>query len=204
MAVYLNSRSKEPYLRLPAPHSNIILTSHYLENLEETYATLIETLNDPRVYPWLEGPPYPYSRYDAEQWVNLVYNENKRVLESLREDLSEGSTDAGKLYDISPFSCIREVVEQDPVTGEPIRDVFIGTIGLSRYPFYEHPYGSEERAEAQRQNDALPAGDGNIVWSIGCKLRFIPCFSIILLNIFPDRLTDPKIPFFPLSTVKAL
>lgn len=173
MAVHFNSRSQEPYLRLPAPHSNIILTSHHLEHLEETYATLIETLNDPRVYPWLEGSPYPYFREDAEQWVNLVYNENKEVLESLRAEFSEGSMGAHRFYDVSPFSCIREVVDQDPVTGDPIRDVFIGTIGLTRYSFYEYPCGSEEREEAQRKNDALPTGDGKIIWGIGCKLRYI-------------------------------
>ncbi|RJE27605.1 acetyltransferase [Aspergillus sclerotialis] len=203
MPVYFNSRSKEPYLRLPAPHSNIILTSHNLEHSEETYATLIETLNDPRVYPWLEGPPYPYSREDAERWVNSVYNENKGVLESLRAEFSEGSMEARKFYDVSPFSCIREVVEEDPVNGDPIRDVFIGTIGLTRYSFYEYPCGSEERAEAQRNNNALPAGDEKIVWGIGYSLAPSHHGRGIMTSVVKTLLRDWAVPCMNVQNLKS-
>lgn len=167
MAVHFNTRTKEPYLRLSAPHSNIIVTPHRLDQLDETCAVLTQWLNDPRVYPWLEGPPYPYLRQHAEGYIKMVCREHTQTLEALRVE-GEGSS-ARQFHGSSPFLCIREVVAQDPETSDPLQDVFIGNVGLSRYSFYEYPSGSEQREEAVRQNNALPVGDGKIAWGLGCK-----------------------------------
>jgi hypothetical protein len=49
--------------------------------------------------------------------------------------------------------------------GAPLEDILIGDIRLARSSFGEYPEGSEERAQAQKRNDALLAGDENIEWS---------------------------------------
>lgn len=77
-------------------------------------------------------------------------------------------------FDVCPFTCIREVLTADVVTGLPLKDILIGDIKLGRYTFYEYPLDSRERAQARRENDALPAGDGNIVWTLGGEMNFGP------------------------------
>lgn len=62
MAVHFNAVTQEPYLRLPEPHSNIIITPHRVDQAEETVLRLTELLNDHRIYQWLETTPVPYLR----------------------------------------------------------------------------------------------------------------------------------------------
>lgn len=187
MPIYFNTRTLEPYLRLSAPHSNIIITPYRLEQsqLEDTYTVLIKWLNDPRVYPWLEGPPYPYLREHAEEYVKAVSEETKQVLDAVRAEFANANATNGpsdtkyqsksqsqQFHGTCPFLCIREITHQDPETNDPLQDTLIGNIGLSRYSFYEYQSGSQEREEATRQNNALPVGDERIVWGLGCKSTY--------------------------------
>lgn len=179
MPVHYNPRTQEPYLRLPAPHSNIIITSHRPDQMDETCDRLCDMLNDSRVTSYLAGPPYPYLREHGEEWIRTKWIENERVLYTLRQEFEDlqsqqqpkvngaATEKHQEFFDVCPFSCIREVLDEDPETGVPLRDVFIGDVGIMRYAFYELPYGSEEKTEAQRRNNALPAGDESIVWGIG-------------------------------------
>jgi len=178
MTVYYNRLTKEPYLKLPPPLSNIIITPHRLENIDETVASMVDILNDPRVYPWLERTPYPYLNEDGVGWVKAHCKENEEVLSTLRRDLEQenlintknatvGSKQDREFFDNCPFTCIREVMAEDPETRAPLKDYLIGDIKLARYTFYEHPPNSKERAEAQRKNNELRAGDENIIWTIG-------------------------------------
>lgn len=179
MTVHYNRLTKEPYLRLPTPLSNIIITPHRLENIDETAAALAEILNDPRVYPWLEGTPYPYQHGDGVKWIKANCKEFEDVLSALRRYLEqrEGMSNSKsaavvskqdrEFLDRCPFTCIREVLEEDAASGTPLKDRLIGDMKLARYTFYEHPYDSEERSEAQRRNNELPTGDENIIWALG-------------------------------------
>lgn len=179
MTVHFNPLTQEPYLRLPEPHSNLIITPHRADRIDETVDRQVEFLNDPRVYKWLETTPYPYLREHGEQWTTACCNEYKEILSILREEFAkgggifserreiDGSQRSQQIFDACPFTCIREVLAFDTETGAPLKDILIGDIKLGRYTFYEHPLGSEERARARRENDALPAGDGNIVWTLG-------------------------------------
>lgn len=191
MPVHYNPNTREPYLRLPTPHSNIILTPYRLDQMEETCARLCQYLNDPRVYLWLAGPPYPYLREHGEEWVKTKCEQHEKVLSALRKEFEAPQSQNGtrsdqqqdeEFFDACPFSCIREVLDEDSETGVPLRDVLIGDVGIMRYSFYEFPHGSEERAEAQRKNNALPAGDERIVWCIGGRFD---CIRVICL--FADR-----------------
>jgi hypothetical protein len=166
MPVHYNTHTKEPYLRLPSPLTNIIITPHRLSQLEETVDAQVRLLNEPIIYLNLEGPPVPYLREHGEAWVKTRCEAGEPVLRALRAEL-ETSVQEHQFFDLCPFTVIREVTEQDPETGHPLKDVLIGDVGMSRYSFYEYGYGTEKRAEAQRANAELPAGDARIVWGIG-------------------------------------
>lgn len=179
MTVHYNRLTKEPYLRLPTPLSNIIITPHRLENIDETATALAEILNDPQVYLWLEGTPYPYQHEDGVKWIKANCKENEDVLSALRRYLEQhesisnsksaavASKQDREYLDSCPFTCIREVLEEDAASGTPVKDRLIGDMKLARYTFYEHPHDSEERSVAQRRNNALPTGDENIIWVLG-------------------------------------
>jgi hypothetical protein len=55
-ALRANPTTGEVFLRLPAPHENIIITPPR----ESDAADLVLILNDTRVYKFLVGPPIPY------------------------------------------------------------------------------------------------------------------------------------------------
>lgn len=182
MTVHYHPLTKEPYLRLPEPHSNIIITPHRRDQLDETVLRLVGLLNDPRIYQWLESTPYPYLREHGEQWVKDSCKEIEQVLSTLQGELAENkdsyssdhaTTDAQSqrtFFDVCPFTCIREVLTADAETGAPLKDILIGDIKLGRYTFYELGLASEERVEAQRKNNSLPAGDEKIAWTLGGKM----------------------------------
>ncbi|KAJ5624793.1 hypothetical protein N7510_001102 [Penicillium lagena] len=166
MPVHYNTHTKELYLRLAEPLSNIIITPHRLNQLEETIDAKVQLLNDPRIFLKLSGPPYPYLREHEEEWVKTKCEAAEPVLSALRVEF-ETSVKEQQFFDLCPFTVIREVTEQDPKTGDPLKDILIGDIGIDRSVFYEHKRGSKERAEAQRLNKELPAGDERIVWGTG-------------------------------------
>ncbi|CAG8293947.1 unnamed protein product [Penicillium nalgiovense] len=180
MVVHYNSLTKEPYLQLPAPCANIIITPQREHQIEETSAVMTEVLNDSRVYSWLQGPPYPFLPEHGVDWIKMKIAEHKDVVSTLQKEFEtsdsqqgDGSNDQENqekpgFFDKSPFVCIREVTERDPATGVPLQDIWIGDFTLARYAFYELPPDSSERALAQKQNDDLPTGHKDIIWCIGC------------------------------------
>lgn len=86
MVVHCNSQTKEPYLRLPGPHVNIIITPHRSNYLDETSLALGKILNDPLVALRLQRTPYPYLKSDGEEWVKPNCKEQEEVLSILRKE----------------------------------------------------------------------------------------------------------------------
>ncbi|KAJ5507925.1 hypothetical protein N7527_010068 [Penicillium freii] len=179
MVVHYNPLTKEPYLQLPAPCANIIITPYREHQITETSAVMTEILNDSRVYSWLIGPPYPFLPEHGVDWVKTKIAENEGLLSTLQKEFEASQSQQGdgsngkeepEFFDQCPFLCIRDVTERDPATGAPLRDVLIGDISLSRYAFYELPPNSPEVALAQKQNNDLPVGHKDIVWGIGYYL----------------------------------
>lgn len=177
MVVHHNPLTKEPYLQLPAPFANIIMTPHREHQIEEASTAMTEFLNDSRVYSWLQGPPYPFLHEHGVDWVKMKVAEQEEVVSTLQKEFEtpENQQRDGlnrpkepAFFDYFPFLCIREVTERDPATGAPLQDVWIGDLSLTRYDFYELERHSPELAQAQKQNKELPAGHKDIVWGIGC------------------------------------
>ncbi|GLI73172.1 hypothetical protein PoHVEF18_001382 [Penicillium ochrochloron] len=173
MAVHYNLETQEPYLRLPEPHTNIIITPHRPNRLDETASALARILNDPNIALRLQNTPYPYSKPEGEEWVKANCKDQEDILSILRKELEEPQNPGDLLhqkrefFDTCPFTCIREVLKTNSETGASIEDILIGDVRLARSTFDEYPEGSEERAQAKKENDGLLAGDENIEWSFG-------------------------------------
>lgn len=200
--VNLNTKGEEPYIRLPAPHSHIIITpprslppppqqqqedtkneNEIIPPQPDIEAAFI-ALNDERVYPFLESPPYPYKREDAVAFHRMMYEECQRILHHPSDQLG--------LYNGCPFRDIRDTTltstpppnpDAGPDADGEVSDApKIGDILISRYPFYEFPPDSEKRANAQAYNNSLAVGHEDLVWGIGC----MPPFSSFSPFIFMD------------------
>ncbi|KAL2217495.1 acetyltransferase, GNAT family [Thermoascus aurantiacus ATCC 26904] len=166
MPIRRHPLTNEPYLRLPAPHADIILTPPRPAGSggESDECAFVTILNDPRVYPFLESTPVPYLPEHAASFLREKREERDQIL----KDVEAGR----KFVDGCPFRCIRQMKkkkaeEEGDEDGEIEGDVLIGDIGITRCAFYELPPGSEERREAQDRNKALPVGSRDIVWGIG-------------------------------------
>jgi len=165
----------QPFLRLPAPLQNIIMTAPRYSDGE----AVIEMLSDPRVYMNLAGPPYPYGQKEWDEWFPIIDKLTKNALIEFREiqkTRQEGGD--GKFWaDGAPMTAIREV---DPTTGE---QKFIGTLDATRTNYIFHGVNAENQRK-QDENDALEVGDPKIDWALGCEsFHFHPsqgsyiCFS---------------------------
>jgi hypothetical protein len=154
----VNPQTGEPFLRLPAPHQNIIITPAR----EGDQSALIQHLNDPAIYKWLEGPPVPYLPEDANSWVPLIKEQSDAILESLRK--SEEDFPDGPLQFVNdcPVRHLREVKEDGT-------DVLIGDIGFRRGPF-EEVLDKAERKRMQEENACKQAGDPTIQFVVGGTL----------------------------------
>lgn len=173
MVVHYDSVTQEPYLRLPEPHTNIIITPHRPNSLDETSSALARILNDPDVALRLQRTPYPYSKSDGEEWIKANCKDQEDILSILRKELDESKNqgdllpDKRQFFDSCPFTCIREVLKPESEPGNPVEDILIGDIRLARSTFDEYPEGSEDRAQAQKKNEELLVGDESIEWSFG-------------------------------------
>jgi hypothetical protein len=187
----------EPYIRLPAPHSHLILTPPRLvsrpdkkeaEDVDSLFppeadiATSVAALNDPRVFLFLEGTPHPFARENTISWARMGHAETQRIFAAQRQQ--------GGWFDGCPFRNIRDTTVLSPASstspdGEDGEDKeiaqasYIGDFMLQHYPYYELPLGSEEREKAKAENAALPAGHDDLIWGIGC-MSFSLSFSLII------------------------
>lgn len=163
------SPTGEPYITLPSPHDNIILTPPRTipnpngidaEPLipEADLSAITTNLNDPRIYLFLEGPPVPYTRDDGIAFTRMIAAEATRILQAAQ---------AEKFVEGCPFHDIRIL----PDEGEDRiqRAEKIGDINFSRKAFFEIPPDSPERAAAEKENEERKAGDEEIKWTMGCK-----------------------------------
>ena len=147
----VNPTTGEVFLRLPAPHENIIITPPR----DSDAADIAIILNDPRVYKNLIGPPLPYHPHHAEEWLKKTKNESDKIL----EDLREGKT----MVDGCPVQHIREVRPDGT-------DLFLGDLSVSRNGWPEVT-DEELRENMTKENLDKPVGDPSIVWTLGGMLQ---------------------------------
>jgi hypothetical protein len=149
-----------PIIRLSAPHTKIIITPPRYSDGE----AVISMLSDPRVYMNLAGPPYPYAQKEWDEWFPIIEKGSHDALLEWREaEKSRKDGGYGKRWvKGAPVIAIRDV---DPVTRE---QKLIGIIGVARMDFMIKA-ANDENKRKQEVNEALDAGDPEIVWELGCK-----------------------------------
>jgi len=119
-----NPTTGEYFLQLPAPHSNIIITTPRASDAE----VLTSVMNDPLVYDYIAAPPYPFKPEHAEERLSKLMEECNAILEELRSSNTNGvEVQSGdgrrplKLVSGCPVVTLREV-------GQDRSDMYIGDI----------------------------------------------------------------------------
>ncbi|GJJ09608.1 hypothetical protein Clacol_003831 [Clathrus columnatus] len=147
----VNSKTGEPFLSLPAPHSNIILTPPRLDEADEKAA--VQYLNDLNIAKWLQGPPFPYNLDHARKWMEKTHAESQAILQEINQN------PPGAFINGCPFKILREVKEDG-------QDILIGDCSINPWIF-EELLDPQERSQAIEQNQARNAGDPLKEWSFG-------------------------------------
>ena len=159
----VNPKTKEPYLQLPEPFSNIIITPVRPDSDPQE---ILPILNDPRVHIWLTGASFPHELHHAQATVNKRKAASERVLEELRAPESEGIDEPKgptglKLVSGCPVTAIREVKEDGT-------DVYIGNVGCMRSDYY-HILDPDEAKRLTDINRVRKIGDPDIIWHMGSE-----------------------------------
>jgi hypothetical protein len=151
----LNDHTARPYLRLPAPHQRIIIAAPRLHDAPQIH----EILNDPHVYRWTISPPFPYLMEHAVSWLTQAKANADAIWNELEQANTESPDGPLKVVDGCPVRSILEENDDGSYT-------YLGDCGFDRNMFYD-VMDVEERARLVQENDARPAGDPDIIWSMG-------------------------------------
>ncbi|VDC08010.1 unnamed protein product [Peniophora sp. CBMAI 1063] len=144
----------EPFLRLPAPHSHIILTPSRLSDAED----MVGPFNDPKVYNGLRSPPWPFTLEHGRKWTEKVVEIWGEHREELETAAAQGENATLATFGFCPVRCIRDSrTEEQKLIG----DLHLGRTG------YEWEVDEDKRKELADANAALPVGDSTIIWTIG-------------------------------------
>lgn len=156
-----NPTTGEPFLRLPSPHENIILTPPRMTDV----AAVTAIMHDPKVYTRLEGPPYPYNESHAVGWLTAIV---KECADALRELRDAEAAQPPKLVRSCPVRYIREVQEDGT-------DVLLGDIEFRSACTFPDVQDQDERAKRAQANAARDFGDPERAWCVGSTLAYSAC-----------------------------
>ncbi|TBU34788.1 acyl-CoA N-acyltransferase [Dichomitus squalens] len=150
-----NPKSGEPFLRLPAPHENIIITPPRMSDAP----AVVSNMADPAIYTFLEGPPFPYLPEHADQWLTKIKNGTDAAFEVLKRANEEKPDEPPVLLEEPPVRTIREIREDGS-------ELFLGDILFvrERYPDIDD---KEVKKTLAQPNADRTLGDPEIVWCIG-------------------------------------
>ncbi|KAG2137623.1 GNAT domain-containing protein [Suillus bovinus] len=140
----INPKTGEPFLRLGAPYQNIILTPPR----QGDQSALIQHMNDPAIYRWLNKPPVPFLLEHADARLQFVKGESDATLEFLRKSAQDFPDGPLQFVDACPVRYLREVKEDGT-------DVLLGDVGFRRWK------------QTQEDDAKKQAGDPTIQYAIG-------------------------------------
>ncbi|KAI0319035.1 hypothetical protein OF83DRAFT_867889 [Amylostereum chailletii] len=151
----VNSSTGELFLRIPAPHSNIIITPPRLSDAP----SIVPIQNDPAIYRWLVAPPFPFFEEHATGWLETVKKATDQAWAELQE---AAATDAPPcMTSACPVRSIREVKPDGT-------DEYLGDCEFRKSGFL-WVIDKDERAKLIAENEAYVAGDPRTIWSVGCE-----------------------------------
>ncbi|KAF8525525.1 hypothetical protein BU17DRAFT_83766 [Hysterangium stoloniferum] len=140
LPILLDEKTNEPYLRLPAPHSNIIITPPRHTDADR----IVELLNDRQIVQWLEGPPYPFRIEHAQHWLERTIDRAQKVLDEVK------AKPMGEFVGGCPVRCLREIKDD----GE---EIFLGDCRIEEWG-YDDVEDIEERKRLSSENLERPLG----------------------------------------------
>ena len=152
-----NPSTGEPFIPLPAPYNNLILTPPRLSDADANYTMM----NDPKIIKTLTGPPYPYLESHAKEWVASITKMADDAMREFREAVGQGSRDQRKLVGTCPVRYIREVNEDGS-------DILLGDVFVHRCE-YPGVLDDAERERLAKENELRELGDPDLAWCIGSK-----------------------------------
>jgi len=150
----LKESTGEPYLQLPSPHDNIIITPPRTTDTP----SILYHMSDFKVFRWLQGPPQPYLPHHASGWLSEVKKASDDTLQELAAEPAAG-TGQQRFVGHCPVRTLREVQPDGS-------DIMLGDIGLRRCA-YPDVQDSEKRKRLTDENEQRAVGDPGIVWCIG-------------------------------------
>ncbi|KAI0655202.1 hypothetical protein C8Q70DRAFT_1047587 [Cubamyces menziesii] len=151
-------RTGEPYIRLPSPFEQIIVTPPRREDVPH----IVTILNDYPVKRWIDGLPFPYLDLHAEDWVAQTKERSDTILHELRKAEEEHPYGPPVAVSGCPVTCLRW-------TNDDGTEDYLGAIEFSRCNFPD----VRDRKEQERltwRNESRRTGDPEIVWCIGYYL----------------------------------
>ncbi|KAG6856447.1 hypothetical protein H0H87_004412 [Tephrocybe sp. NHM501043] len=149
----VNPNTGEPFLRLPPPRGNIIITPPRLHDVD----AVVAALNDPKIYRWMTGPPLPYQPEHGLAWLSEQMEEAEKILRYLEAPLNPGEP-FPRLATGCPVRIIREVNEDGT-------DTYLGYLGI--YPSERKEIlDAATRAGVLIKDAQKGAGDPSIVWDM--------------------------------------
>ena len=150
----VDPQTGEPFLVLPKPLDNIIITPPRPSDV----ASLVSMLNEPDVYKWLWSVPHPFSETNAEARLQRAMGRSEQAMKELRE--AEEAFPEGPLQFVNgcPVTVIREAMKDGT-------QVYIGDVIVRRHTMMHLSEGVREKAV--EDNQAIPVGDESILWAMG-------------------------------------
>lgn len=165
MVLLIDPSNGEPYLELPEPHSSIRLTPPRLSDAPAIAAMM----NDPFVYPFLIGPPFPYLEQDAVEYLQITKHSCDVVFDEIKGYLNKSpqQIDPNFIASGAPVKSIREVQEDGS-------ELYIGDLSIGRSGYEELGLiDIFEREQRQEENSKKPVGDPSIDWTLGGRLSLL-------------------------------
>ncbi|ESK87388.1 gnat family [Moniliophthora roreri MCA 2997] len=140
-----------PFLRLPSPHTDVIIAAPMLRDVEPSVAIM----SDARVRKWTLGSELSYTVDRAQKWINGIKEISDDILESMKN--------GGQAFcDGCP---VRHIIK---INGDGSR-AFIGDIGIQRSNWAD-VLNSQERQRYLDENNARSFGDAAVAWQVGYYL----------------------------------
>ena len=104
-----------PFLRLPAPHSNIIVCPPRLQDVDPS----VEIMNHPLVLKWMR--PTPYLNAQAESWIKRLIAGTSKIMSEIR--CESGGTES--FVSGCPVRHLHEIQEDGSLK-------YLGDVGIER------------------------------------------------------------------------
>ncbi|TCD65676.1 hypothetical protein EIP91_002303 [Steccherinum ochraceum] len=155
----IDPNTGEPFLRLPAPRTNIIITPPRPTDVPG----LVALYNDPELAQWLNSIPHPFLEEHAEPRLARMIASSEVVMKEIQA--AEAAFPEGPLQFIGgcPVTALREVKPDGT-------QVYIGDVKVRRCLFVHLGLEEPERLQVMEANDARPVGDESIVWGMADAL----------------------------------